>query len=212
MVRGTMREHSDVRETYLYTERDPSSSPSSFLLRRDCRSDLLSHYVHSLPSLFYLPYSHTLPPCEFVLLALPVADRPENTGPVHKRPDPLNLTWQVPAEWTRLGPRNGFSLLIPFVPIPSLFCLPDFLCLAYGQLISLSLSQMMAAIALACIMAHKKRSTSALNHLLLRITPRWRDLRILFFYLPSFLPPFFSLTNDGVRDGFALSAVSRNRV
>lgn len=145
--------------------------------------------LRSAPSFAPLPtvYSHTLPPCAFVLVALPVADRSENMGPTHTRPDPLNLTWQVPAEWTRLGPSQRAPSPCPFLSpyiVPILrrlsACLTFSVLPVYGQLLSvlfasLSLSLypslMMAAIALACIMAHKKRSTSALNHLQ-RVTPR----------------------------------------
>lgn len=187
MVRGAMRERSDVREMYLYTERDPSSSSS--LSRRAPRSS-----PSLAPSLTV--HSHTLPlSARLYPLALPVADQgPENTDrALHVRgPGPLNLTWQVPAEWTRLGPSQralplpvslSLSLSPYFVPMPrrlsACFCLTFSVLPVYSQLffVSLSLclvlwpSLMMAAIALACIMAHKKCSTSALNHLQ-RVTRR----------------------------------------
>lgn len=122
MVKGTTRERSDVREMYLYSERGSSSSSSSFILWYDHKFDLfpLIAFTPFLRSFTYriLSYLSALRVCT---PRSPYRGPTREHGPyIYGHPGPLNLTWQVPAEWTRLGPRNGplppprFSLLTSF--------------------------------------------------------------------------------------------------
>ena len=110
------------------------SSSSSFLLRHDHGSDLfplIASYPPplALSSLLYLPYTLVSFRSVRILSSLRSFRREPTLGLYSRtrtytrtRPGPLNLTWQVPAEWTRLGsPPPCSSFLSPYFPMPRRF-------------------------------------------------------------------------------------------
>lgn len=102
-----MRERSDVRKMYLHTK-----GTLPFLLSGyDCIGRSSSHRVALLPPRFsrlftYRILSYTFSPRVFdTPRSPPIPDR--ERGLYTYASGPLNLTWQVPAEWTQLGPHRS---------------------------------------------------------------------------------------------------------
>lgn len=152
--------------------------------------------------------SRTLPPCARVRSPLLLASRtdPVESGALNTsdRPTraPLNLTWQVPAEWTQSGPYTLLSrshaslayLACPSYPMPRRFSVSlTFSVLCLSMVLSSS-RPMMAAIALACFMAQETQRAAlsiiygARHFAMTRSSARSLSL------LSSLLPVSFSFT------------------